>query len=148
MQGRMLTKDRMIRLHTNVTDTTCCLCENHAQEIARHLFAECSWIKEVRQQLMPWLGIAIQPGKIKQMLEWINRRHWPRLKKEMVTTVCSAIMYHAWRTKNSKICKGINIHTEIVVTQIKRETIERIEIVQLSKKAGRCQSMIQKLICN
>lgn len=60
----------------------------------------------------------------------------------------SAMVYHAWKARNWTIFKGKTVNTELVLTQIKEETIERIGIAQLSKKARRCQNIIQRITCN
>lgn len=60
--GRLLTKERMIKLNLKVEDPCCCLCDTQSLETSSHLFAECSWVANVRREVMQWTNTHIQAG--------------------------------------------------------------------------------------
>lgn len=45
-----------------------------------------------------------------------------------------AMVYHTWRAKNWKIYRAVNVQKEQVITQIKKEFIDRIGRFRESKK--------------
>ncbi|WMV42830.1 hypothetical protein MTR67_036215 [Solanum verrucosum] len=58
-QNKLLTKERLQRMHIQVENTVCCLCDDGVDETDQHLFAECKWINEARTVLATWMGIDI-----------------------------------------------------------------------------------------
>ncbi|XP_059302055.1 uncharacterized protein LOC132053985 [Lycium ferocissimum] len=82
---RLLTKERLTKLNIHVVDQKCCLCDGTRDETPRHLFADCSWITNVRVALSTWLGITIQSKDVYNTIKWIKRRRWRRVKKETVS---------------------------------------------------------------
>lgn len=44
MQGRLLTQERLIRLHIQGDDTSYYLCDAKVLETNAHLFVDCTWI--------------------------------------------------------------------------------------------------------
>ena len=52
MQGRFLTEERKLRLHIQVDDTECCLCEERVMETTRDLFEVCNWTKKVWHKMV------------------------------------------------------------------------------------------------
>ncbi|WMV51210.1 hypothetical protein MTR67_044595 [Solanum verrucosum] len=44
VQGRLLTKERMLRLNIPVDNEICCLCHSQVMETQLHLFAHCTWL--------------------------------------------------------------------------------------------------------
>lgn len=79
------------------------------------------------------------------VLQFMNKR-WTRFKKEVITAIYSAILYHAWKVRNWKIHRGITVNIIFIVTQIKLEIKERIEMLQSSKKADRCRNFLQAIV--
>ncbi|XP_060200822.1 uncharacterized protein LOC132629103 [Lycium barbarum] len=147
-QNRILTKDRLLRLNITVEDEHCCLCNTQALETAHHLFVDCSWTQAVSTKLMQWAGVQLHLGGVQQTLARIKRKHWPQFKKEVVAAIWGAVIYHTWRARNWRIFKKINVHREVVLTQIKLEIIERISILQRSRKAHSCRGFLRSLQCN
>ncbi|XP_049406369.1 uncharacterized protein LOC125870045 [Solanum stenotomum] len=128
IQGRLLTQERKLKLHIQVDDTECCLCEEKVMETTKHLFEECKWSK--------------------MFLDGIKEKHWKQFKKETIATISGAVLYHTWRARNWKKYKGKNVNTKDAVIQIKKEITERIQFLSNSKKAQRCRGFIQHLLCN
>ena len=52
VQGRFLTEERKLRLHIQVDDTECCLCEERVMETTRDLFEVCNWTKKVWHKMV------------------------------------------------------------------------------------------------
>ncbi|XP_070007590.1 uncharacterized protein [Nicotiana sylvestris] len=147
--GRLLTKDRMIGMQLQVEDINCNLCNEDTLESQDHLFVKCSWINAVRQELNLWLGQTVQTTGIKQMLEEVKRKHWKQFKKEVIVAVnIAAVIYHIWRVRNVKIFQGRTVNKAEVVTQIKREVIEMIDLLKQSKKAQKYRNLVRQITCN
>lgn len=83
-----------------------------------------------------------------EALERIMLKHWKKVKKETIAATCGAIVYHIWRAMNSKKFKGKSVHRKEVVTQIKKEIIERLQFLSSSTKTQSCRSFVQFLLCN
>lgn len=92
-------------------------------------------------------NVKLLNGDTKQVLLNIKRKHW-RQFKELMTAVWGAIVYHAWRARNWKVFKGINVHTSEVVTQIRKELVGRVKLHKSSKKARSCRGLYSKFLCN
>lgn len=59
-QGRLLTKERLLKIHVHVETVYCCLYEAQAIETNYHLFVECHWLKIVRSQLIQWTNVKLR----------------------------------------------------------------------------------------
>lgn len=75
-------------------------------------------------------------------------KHRNQFKKEIMEAICGAILYHSWKARNWNKVKGKNVQIEEGVRQIKKEIIERIYLLNNSKKAHNCRDFIQNIICN
>lgn len=101
---------------------------------------------KLRMMVEQWSKINMQRLGIIQSLVWLKRRHWSRLKKEIATAIWGAIIYHTWRSRNSKQFKDANVNRETIVTQIKQEIKERLGQKKCSSD-HRGSFLIQKF-CN
>ncbi|KAK4726637.1 hypothetical protein R3W88_031554 [Solanum pinnatisectum] len=146
-QEKLLTKERMIRLQMPIEDDKCCLCGESKLETQVHLFAECTWTTKVKAALETWSSIKIQKTEVTECLRWIKGRHWKQYKKEIATAIWGARIYHTWRARNWKLFRGTIVNTEITITQIKKEIVERVDYLKDSRKASKCRYLVQKL-CN
>ncbi|KAH0710393.1 hypothetical protein KY290_012418 [Solanum tuberosum] len=54
IQGRLLTQERKQKLHIQVDDTDCFLCEEKVMETNVHLFETCKWTEIVWQGITQW----------------------------------------------------------------------------------------------
>lgn len=54
---KLLTKERLMRLHIPVADVTCSLCDRGRLKSQLHLFAECKRIEEVENDIYNWMEI-------------------------------------------------------------------------------------------
>ncbi|KAG5592207.1 hypothetical protein H5410_042721 [Solanum commersonii] len=73
---------------------------------------------------------------------WNNRKHWSKVKKDIVAALWRAMVYLTWRVRNWKIYRGVNVQNEQVITQIKQEFIDRTDRLQESKKLYKCRNFI------
>ncbi|XP_060201918.1 uncharacterized protein LOC132630355 [Lycium barbarum] len=136
-KDRLLTKERMTRLHMQVDDSCCCLCDAQVDETHNHLFANCRWITEVRDALSSWCGVQIRKAKAMQVVQWLKSRKWKQFKKELIASVWGAMIYYRWQARNWKVFRSINVNTGFVVTQIQIEIRGRTEWLRNSRKARR-----------
>ncbi|KAK4717695.1 hypothetical protein R3W88_016033 [Solanum pinnatisectum] len=148
VQGRLLTQERKVRMNIPVEDVACCLCDEQVMETTVHLFEECKWTLAVWHEINQWTRTKIQSNGITRMLDRIKVKHWVQFKKEIMAAICGAVLYHTWRARNWTKFKGRNVHTEEVVLQIKKEVIERLSLLNKSKKPHKCRDFIQHLLCN
>lgn len=73
-QDRLLTKERLRRMHIQVDIFSCCLCDTASHETPQHLFSDCDWVTEVRTSLAACAGIPIIKKGVKQSLCWFKGR--------------------------------------------------------------------------
>ncbi|WMV25245.1 hypothetical protein MTR67_018630 [Solanum verrucosum] len=100
VQGRLLTKERMLHLNIHVDNEKCCLCRSQVMETQLYLFAHCAWLGQVKAEIFSWAGMQVYPSKARQVLERINRKHCRQFYKEVVAAIWSAIVYPNWRARN------------------------------------------------
>ncbi|XP_059285114.1 uncharacterized protein LOC132038465 [Lycium ferocissimum] len=144
-QDRLLTKERLTKLNIHVDDQICCLCDGNRNETQRHLFADCSWITEVRDALITWMGITLQCNDVYKTIKWIKRRRWRQFQKEIVAAVWGAMLYYTWQARNWKVFKQATVNKEYAIIQIQKEIRERFGMLSCSRKVHRCQVLIQQL---
>lgn len=84
VQDRSLKEERLRRLQIHVDNERCCLCDQLTEESSRHLFADCSWARKLRAEILQWARIHISKGDVQQTLSRIKNRHWNQFKKEIV----------------------------------------------------------------
>ncbi|KAK6798204.1 hypothetical protein RDI58_005906 [Solanum bulbocastanum] len=70
-----------------------------------------------------------------------KRRHWKQFQKEMIATIWGTVIYHAWTARNWQIFRGTLVYTDAATVQIKKEVIERLDLLKGSKKASKCHSI-------
>lgn len=73
-QERLLIEKSLLKLHIQVDDDKCSLCTNQVVESSQHLFMEYSWSKLIRDSLMHWVRVQIQPREMKSVLDTIKRK--------------------------------------------------------------------------
>lgn len=64
-----------------------------------------------------------------------------------MAAICGAILYHTWRARNWKIFQRRTVQSTDIVTQIKEETVHRIEMLNSSKRAYRSRGFIHRILC-
>nr|XP_016463101.1 PREDICTED: uncharacterized protein LOC107786164 [Nicotiana tabacum] len=148
IHGRLLTRERLLKLQIPVENMYCCLCDAQVMETNTHLFGECDWFQNVKQELVQWTGIQVRACDFKQVLESFKRKQWPRLKKELMTAIWGALLHHTWKARNWKLFKGINVHRSEIVSQIKKDVVVRLESYRTSRRARRCRGLVYKLLRN
>ncbi|XP_019255152.1 PREDICTED: uncharacterized protein LOC109233742 [Nicotiana attenuata] len=124
-QRRLLTKKMLVKLQIHVDNVECCLCdEQKTTETSQHLFVECNWIRNVRAEMLRWLGVQLQEGDIVSTINNIKKKMWKQLKKEVVAATMGAVFYHTWKARNWKIFKGTNVNNIDTAERIKQEMEE------------------------
>lgn len=146
-QNRLLTKDRLTRLNIPVNNLLCVLCTRDQPETPTHLFAECSWVSEVRNGLSYWTGFQFKQQGVSQSIRWFKIRHWSQLKKELLTAVWGAMIYYTWQARNWTAFRNRSANTSLVIRKIQRQMRDRLDVLSSSKKALHSQYLIQQL-CN
>lgn len=141
---RLLTKDRLLRLHIPVDNAICCLGEDQVMETHQHLFSDCEWIKRIRAEMNQWSGVDIPTRDAKQVMEAIKRKYWKQFQKELIAALWGAVLYHVWRNRNWKIFRGSNVNTGMVITQIKQDFLIKLDLVRISKKGQRSRQWLER----
>ncbi|KAH0636089.1 hypothetical protein KY290_038313 [Solanum tuberosum] len=75
VQGRRLTKERILHLNIHVDNDICCLCRSQVMETQLHLFAHCTWLGQVKAEILSWGGMQVYPGEVRQVLEMIKQKN-------------------------------------------------------------------------
>ncbi|XP_019236486.1 PREDICTED: uncharacterized protein LOC109216760 [Nicotiana attenuata] len=101
--GRLLTKDRLSKLHVPIQDIECCLCIDMVAETQDHMFQDCLWTTELRVAIQNWTNMIIPQGTVMQVLEKIKRKHGKFFKKEIAPAIWGALIYHTWKARNEKV---------------------------------------------
>ncbi|XP_059306478.1 uncharacterized protein LOC132057909 [Lycium ferocissimum] len=126
-QRKLLTKERMVGIGITCDTAECVLCDQEEMEDLNHLFAECDWVRDVWREVMQWLGIQAPHLEPRLVLEFIKKKHWCKMKKEVVVVVHGALIYFTWQARNWKIFKDNIVDTSFVVQQIEVVVKERID---------------------
>lgn len=79
-------------MNMQVTDPQCSLCAC-TMETNHHLFVEFKWVKNVKEEMMLWTNTRVQLKELRHMLQDIRRKHWNYFQKEVISTICSDIIY-------------------------------------------------------
>lgn len=145
--GRLLTKDRLVKLGISCDNIRCELCDDDESEDAKHLFCTCTWTRTVWDIMHNWTGTMWQHEGIQADLLKINQKHWCKFQKEAVAAVYGAVIYLIWTARNQKIFKGRVIDSRFIIQQAKNVIKERIDIVRSSKRGRRCARLIE-VLCN
>lgn len=59
----------------------------------------------------------------------------------MIATIWGTVIYHAWTARNWQIFRGTLVYTDAAIVQIKKEVIERLDLLKGSRKASKCHSI-------
>ncbi|KAG5594548.1 hypothetical protein H5410_035780 [Solanum commersonii] len=94
----------------------------------------------LRDDIQQWIGLTIPKGEVKKVLEDIKRKNRKQFPKEVITIIWGAMIYHTWKTRNLNYFRGSSVNTNIVLAHIKKEVIERLNLLKGSRKASNSQS--------
>ncbi|XP_074304928.1 uncharacterized protein LOC141639779 [Silene latifolia] len=113
VQGRLLTKDRLFRMHIRV-DKTCDLC-GVTEESHEHLFFECVYSQLCLQQVNGW-----SHGNITQanQLEWW-REHRTTGKLDVYVAIFLALVHHIWWARNNCRVNQVVLTPEVICQRVK-----------------------------
>ncbi|XP_038994912.1 uncharacterized protein LOC120119092 [Hibiscus syriacus] len=119
--NRLPTKDRLIRFGLEM-DNGCIMCGN-GLETRDHLFANCSFAKEV------WDAVLVVCGIRSGLYNWDERMDWlvenlrgksPRVR--FLKLAWTVYLYHIWEERNHRVFRRVSRSVDAVVTKIK-ETV-------------------------
>lgn len=91
-QDRLLTKERLHRLHIPINDDKYSLCDADTVKTHYHLFAACSWISEVTNTMENWAGIRIVRAGAATRVRWIKRSKCTQFKEEIAAAILRAMI--------------------------------------------------------
>ncbi|XP_074315027.1 uncharacterized protein LOC141651205 [Silene latifolia] len=113
VQGRLLTKDRLFRMHIGA-DKTCDLC-GVAEESHEHLFFECVYSQLCLHQVNGW-----SHGNITQanQLEWW-RENRTTGKLDVYVAIFLALVYHIWWARNNCRVNQVLWTPEVICQRVK-----------------------------
>ncbi|KAG5623652.1 hypothetical protein H5410_008870 [Solanum commersonii] len=60
-----------------------------------------------------------------------EEEHWKQFQKEMIATIWGTVIYHAWTARNWQIFRGTLVYTDAAIVQIKKEVIERLDLLKV-----------------
>ncbi|XP_060195151.1 uncharacterized protein LOC132624380 [Lycium barbarum] len=144
-QKKLLTKDRMLGMGIVCDSANCVLCDKDELEDHTHLFVQCEWARAVWRDIEQWMGEQIPQQDTMGTLKYIKRRHWCKMKREVIAAIHGSLIYFTWQARNWKIFRGISVHTDRVIQQIQSVLRERIGMFIGSKEAGKCIGFLEKL---
>lgn len=78
-------------------------------------------------------------------LKWIQDRKWKQFRKELAATIFGARVYHTCKARNWKLFKATTVKIEVATAQIKKEMIERLDLLGGSEKARKYTSLVQRI---
>ncbi|XP_060217033.1 uncharacterized protein LOC132644456 [Lycium barbarum] len=58
-----------------------------------HLFVDCAWSKAVWRDIEQWLGVQVPQVEANMMLQFIHKKRWCRMKKEIIAAAHGARIY-------------------------------------------------------
>lgn len=62
--------------------------------------------------------------------------------------IMGALVYHVWKARNKKLFQGVNVQIGVlvIIMQIKKEIVERIDLLKLSKRVHKSGCFFTKTI--
>lgn len=60
VRGRLLTKERLVRMGISCDNNTCVLCDGNWQKDVTHIFSKCYWLKRVCDAIQTWIELRVQ----------------------------------------------------------------------------------------
>ncbi|KAG5616780.1 hypothetical protein H5410_016604 [Solanum commersonii] len=110
---------------------------------------DCSWywkkLNSLKNDMIDWYT---NDSEVIAVLERTRRKHWKQFKKELVAAIWAAIVYYTWKARNWTTFKNMSVQTETVVLQIKKDIVERLDLLKMGRKGRSCTSLIHRLIWN
>ncbi|XP_074270881.1 uncharacterized protein LOC141594791 [Silene latifolia] len=121
VQGRLMTKDRLIRMGVGV-DHACFLCAN-GDENHQHLFYTCCYSAQCFTLIQQALRTHLQPADLQV---WFNKSHrGTKFQKRMVCAIYIAVIYGIWKARNKARVSDVVIRPAFLVKQILKDAISR-----------------------
>ncbi|XP_056688705.1 uncharacterized protein [Spinacia oleracea] len=133
-RNSLKTKDRLYKLKVGYDDL-CPLCGT-SSETANHLFFDCHFSINCKNQIMSWLGFQHSRNSVAILLKHIQRYAKSKVQKTVMYTAVACLVYHIWKARNSSVWRA-------QVPVIKNT----VKIIQTEVKS-RVANLLSKKICN
>ncbi|XP_020247004.1 uncharacterized protein LOC109824773 isoform X3 [Asparagus officinalis] len=119
VNNRLQTQDRLLRQRI-VNANKCKLCTGPCLESRDHLFFECSFSKEVWNQIMDWLLFKWRSCSWNSIINWYctNLRK-KGIKQNIKRAALSATIYHIWYERNLRMFQQVFKSEGSLVKRIK-----------------------------
>ncbi|XP_074291067.1 uncharacterized protein LOC141617827 [Silene latifolia] len=120
----LMLKEKLAKLQIS-TDDTCCICalaiESHA-----HLFQECTYIQNIYSSLALKLGTRLDATN---QLQYIRKKRWSRLRKQVTTAILLAAWYLIWNQRNEARLFSKVSRPELITEHVWRAIHTRIRVL-------------------
>ncbi|XP_020263008.1 uncharacterized protein LOC109838990 [Asparagus officinalis] len=119
VNNRLQTQDRLLR-KGKVNANQCKLCTGVCLESRDHLFFECSFSKEVWNQIMDWLHFKWRSCSWNSIFNWYcTKLRKKGIKQNIKRSALSATIYHLWYERNMRTFQQVSKSEESLVKRIK-----------------------------
>ncbi|XP_074305178.1 uncharacterized protein LOC141640190 [Silene latifolia] len=124
VQGRLLTQDRLRRMH--IIDQNCCVLCGVNEETHDHLFFGCVFSRKCKNLVSDWCKIKFpDQNSIDWWLKWRSRSFG---RKKGMAVILSSLIYWIWAARNKCRVEGIVWRPEFIQQQIRIESCMRISM--------------------
>ncbi|XP_039006662.1 uncharacterized protein LOC120134275 [Hibiscus syriacus] len=126
---KLPTRDRLIRFGV-VNDDACVVCGS-SMKSRNHLFADCSYAKNVWNVVLGLCGIHSIADSWDQRLNWlVVSMKGKSLRTRILKLAWTGFLYHVWEERNFRLFRGISRSSEDTVKRIKEAV--KIKLYSLS----------------
>uniref|UniRef100_A0A803Q0T2 Reverse transcriptase n=1 Tax=Cannabis sativa TaxID=3483 RepID=A0A803Q0T2_CANSA len=142
MLNRLKTKERLIKMGIMVQEK-CSLYEEQAENI-QHLFFSCRETGHCLKEIKEWLGWNARASNVQQLVKWIGRAKISKFKRAVYCVATAAMVYCAWKLRNSVIWQGAKIDANRLVEEVKWNVKARVQFLfpkKLSSVDKECDSI-------
>ncbi|XP_074298997.1 uncharacterized protein LOC141629992 [Silene latifolia] len=116
-QQKLATVDNLQSRGFNMVNR-CSLCEIALEDHA-HLFFNCSFSKDVWQQLLQWMGMHRAGSCLLAELEQANFQSKHNWRMAWFCTSLAAAVYQIWNERNSRLFRGRKVAVTEIVSRVK-----------------------------
>ncbi|XP_074262965.1 uncharacterized protein LOC141585820 [Silene latifolia] len=121
VQGKLAIVDQIIARGFHWVNR-CYLCKEAAED-AQHLFFQCSYTKELLQELKLWVKMNTPCCDLQTLLIWprlrTKKRHW---RSKWVSCCLGSLVYSVWCERNYRIFEGRERPPHALLPEIKHAT--------------------------
>ncbi|XP_048498203.1 uncharacterized protein LOC125496711 [Beta vulgaris subsp. vulgaris] len=127
VQHRSQTTEKLARI--GVSSSLACVICDQGDEIHKHLFSECPYIKISLLETKSWFGITVATQSLNRLIVWIDRSKKSKFRKNVWHANIYAFVYSVWRCKNDSYWQDLITRPHFLTDNCKRVVKERIRVV-------------------